>query len=74
MFTLPARPPLQLEIKEVQSACWLDRTKFTDPARHLSVEMMPGRIFPAYPLDDYYLWGFTYRLLCSILDMDDLQI
>lgn len=74
IFTLPARPPLQLEIKEVQSACWLEIARFKDPERHLSVEMLPGRVFPAYPLEDYYLWGFTYRLLCSILHVDDLQI
>ena len=33
--------------------------------------MVPGHIFPAYPLNDYYLWGFTYRLLRAILQMDE---
>lgn len=74
MFTLSAPPPLQLETKEIESGCWLDIASFRDPAKHRSVEMLPGQFFPAYPLDDYYLWGFTYRLLCSILHMDNQKI
>jgi hypothetical protein len=40
---------------------------------HESVEMLPGHLFPAFPLEDYYLWGFTYRLLRTILLTDGKQ-
>lgn len=70
LFTLPAPPPLQLAAGEIQGAVWLDARRFQDPSLHRNVEMLPGRLFPAYPIEDYYLWGFTYRLLRTILNMD----
>ncbi len=71
LFTIAKRPNLTLCPEEIQSACWLQVEKFQNPARHKSVEMLPGLLFPAYPLEDYYLWGFTYRLLLNILQMDN---
>jgi 8-oxo-dGTP pyrophosphatase MutT (NUDIX family) len=71
LFTLPARLPLQLASEEIQAAVWLEAARFREASHHLDVELIPGRTFPAYPIKDYYLWGFTYRLLRSILCMDD---
>lgn len=70
LFTIDNRPDLTLCPEEIQSACWLQAEQFQNPARHKSVEMLPGQLFPAYPLEDYYLWGFTYRLLLSIVQRD----
>jgi 8-oxo-dGTP pyrophosphatase MutT (NUDIX family) len=70
LFSLPARLPLTLAADEIQAAVWLAAAQFRDLSRHINVEMLPGRIFPAYPIKDYYLWGFTYRLLITILSMD----
>ena len=70
LFSLPARLPLRLAAEEIQGAVWLAAARFRDPSHHINVEMLPGRLFPAYPVKDYYLWGFTYRLLRTILDMD----
>ena len=72
LFTIENRPTLTLCPQEIQSACWLNIEHFKNTALHKSVEMFPGRLFPAYPLDDYYLWGFTYRLLLSILQMNEV--
>ena len=72
LFTIDKRPTLTLCPKEIQSACWLRIDEFKNPALHKNVEMFPGRLFPTYPLEDYYLWGFTYRLLLSILQMDEV--
>jgi len=69
LFTIRKPPRLTLCTKEIQSACWLDAAKFQNIDLHQSVEMIPGRNFPAFPLEDYYLWGFTYRLLLNILPM-----
>ncbi len=70
LFTIENRPNLTLCQEEIQSACWLSIEQFQNTALHKSVEMLPGRLFPTYPLEDYYLWGFTYRLLLTILQMD----
>lgn len=67
LFTITSPPPLTLNPKEIQSACWLPVDHFQNLELHQQVEMLPGHVFPTYPLDDYYLWGFTYRLLRSIL-------
>jgi len=70
LFTIPKPPPLTLCRQEIQRAFWLNARQFQDIDRHENVELVPGHIFPAYPLDDYYLWGFTYRILRSILLTD----
>jgi 8-oxo-dGTP pyrophosphatase MutT (NUDIX family) len=69
LFTLAEPPPLRLNPHEIQGALWLDTVQFQTPQLHRQVEMLPGRFFPAYPVGDYFLWGFTYRLLRSILLM-----
>ena len=71
LFTIDDQPPLTLCQQEIQSACWLNARLFQDIELHKQVEMVPGRIIPVYPLEDYYLWGFTYRLLQSILKVDE---
>ena len=73
LFTISQPPTLNLNQKEIASACWLNARQFENAALHQRVEMLPGRIFPAYPLNDYYLWGFTYRLLRTILLSDNGQ-
>lgn len=72
LFTIEKRPALTLCPQEIQSACWLSSKLFKNTTLHQNVEMFPGGIFPAYPLEDYYLWGFTYRLLLSILQTDEV--
>ncbi len=69
LFTLAERPPLSLNPREIRSGHWLMARHFLDQERHLQVEMVPGRLYPTFPMEDYYLWGFTYRLLCSVLAM-----
>ncbi|MGB3212228.1 MAG: NUDIX domain-containing protein [Desulforhopalus sp.] len=71
LFTIDNHPPLTLGRQEIQSALWVKSELFQKIELHQKIEMVPGRIFPAYPLDDYYLWGFTYRLLRAILQMDN---
>ncbi len=70
IFTLAEPPSLRLDPKEIQGALWLDAERFRSKHLHQKVELLPGQSFPAYPIDDYYLWGFTYRLLRAILKMD----
>lgn len=67
LFSIATTPPLILEPSEIQSYVWLNAAHFTNLKNHQEVEMLPGHLFPAYPIEDYYLWGFTYRLLMSIL-------
>lgn len=74
LFTLPEPPPLRLDPKEIQGALWLDADQFQTAELHQNVELLPGHLFPAYPVADYYLWGFTYRLLRAILKMDKTNL
>jgi 8-oxo-dGTP diphosphatase len=73
LFILPKPQPLTLDQREIRSGCWVDIERFQNLELHEQVEMLPGHFFPAYPLEDYYLWGFTYRLLCSILQIESDQ-
>jgi 8-oxo-dGTP pyrophosphatase MutT (NUDIX family) len=69
IFQLQERPVLQLEEKEIQSYCWLATQTFQQKSMHIEAEVLPNRYFPAFPLDDYYLWGFTYGLLKNVLEL-----
>ncbi len=71
LFLLPEPPPLHLNPREIQSALWLDAGEFQKAELHRNVELIPGHLFQAYAVGDYYLWGFTYRLLRSILKMEN---
>lgn len=70
LFNLPTQPRVIVDQQEITHSCWLDVSSFQKQDLHQQVEMLPGRLFPAYPMEDYYVWGFTYRLLRSILAMD----
>lgn len=67
LFSLPERPAITLETQEVVDSIWIEEETFRSPAGHTETEMVPGRFFPAYPLQDYYLWGFSYKLLLKIV-------
>ncbi len=67
LFTLPALQNMKLDSTEIQSAQWLKAIDFTDKKQHIKTEILPGKILPAFPLDDYYLWGFTYRVMGTLL-------
>lgn len=69
IFVLQTKPTIVLNSKEVQSIYWLNSEDFQDKKRHGKVELQPGRLFSAFPIEDYYLWGFTYKLLRLILNM-----
>jgi len=69
IFQLDEVPLLSLQQSEISGALWLDKEKFRDLSAHQRVEMLPGRTFPAYPVDDYFIWGFTYRLLVKICEL-----
>jgi 8-oxo-dGTP diphosphatase len=70
IFTLVRRPAVIVETSEIDSYLWLDVDKFTDKNRHVTEEALPSRFYPVYPLEDYFIWGFTYGLLCSILKVN----
>jgi len=69
IFILEEQPPVTLNPAEVQGINWLDSEKFQNKKNHVQVELLPNQFFPAFPLADYYLWGFTYKLLKSVLEM-----
>jgi len=67
IFVLHDQPALTVNAREVQSVYWLNSKEFQNSKNHKEVELLPGQLFPAFPIEDYFLWGFTYKLLRSIL-------
>jgi 8-oxo-dGTP pyrophosphatase MutT (NUDIX family) len=70
LFHLDNQPSLQLEHSEIQSSCWLETRKFLNTDLHVEAEVLPNMHYPAFPLTDYYLWGFTYKLLLNLLELE----
>lgn len=66
LFELDFKPDVMVEEKEIDSYYWLELHRFKNPQNHVRAEILPGRFFPAYPLMDYYIWGFTYLLLSEL--------
>lgn len=69
IFHLEERPQLELAEEEIQSYSWLPARDFQNMNLHVEAEVLPNMYFPAFPIDDYYLWGFTYGLLKNLLDL-----
>ena len=69
LFCLSDRPEVQIEPSEIESYHWLDLASFRDYAAHVEAEMLPARMYPVFPLKDYYVWGFTYKLLCKTFNV-----
>jgi 8-oxo-dGTP pyrophosphatase MutT (NUDIX family) len=71
LFSLSNRPSIILEEKEIVNSSWVSAKEFASPSSHSETEMIPGRTFPTFPLQDYYLWGFTYKLLLKIIKLQE---
>ena len=67
LFSLSNRPKITLDETEIVNSSWISAKQFATPSSHTETEMLPGKIFPTFPLQDYYLWGFTYKLLGKII-------
>jgi len=74
VFRLSEQPPVIIEEKEIARFTWLPTEAFKNGARHRIVEVRSSMIRPIYPMDDYFIWGFTYGLLCRLLDFDQRTI
>ncbi|MDR3088867.1 MAG: CoA pyrophosphatase [Desulfobulbaceae bacterium] len=71
LFRLSEKPKISVNPLEIASAHWLDVAAFRDETRHHEREMVPGINFSTFPLEDYYLWGFTYGVLRRLLAADN---
>ena len=70
VFRLRQQPAITIEEKEIAHHVWLVVDDFMDLTNHRIAEPLPGMIRPVFPIDDYFIWGFTYGLLCRLLDVD----
>ena len=71
LFAVSARPAVHPAVQEIESYLWLETERFRDRANHSVTEVMPGTARTVFPIDDYYIWGFTYRILHSLFISDD---
>lgn len=70
LFQIASRPPLALN-SEVSSAAWVPVDLLLDPRTYRSVRLElqgESRDFPAYHLEDAFVWGMTERILTSFLE------
>lgn len=74
VFRLDERPPVTVEEKEIDHHVWLSVNAFRNLANHRIVEIRPQMIRPVFPMHSYYIWGFTYGLICRLLGVDHTQI
>ena len=70
VFRLIERPVITIEEKEIDRHVWLAVGAFKDLSKHRLAEPLPGMIRPVFPMDDYFIWGFTYGLICRFLGVD----
>ncbi len=70
VFRISHQPAIIIEEKEIACHVWLAVEDFKDLSNHRMAEPLPGMIRPVFPMDDYYIWGFTYGLLCRLLGVD----
>lgn len=74
VFRMAGRPEVIIEEKEIARYTWLSTQSFRDKAKHRVIEVRASMIRPVYPMDDYFIWGFTYGLLCRLLGFDQQLI
>ena len=74
VFQLAHRPFVTVERKEIDSHVWLPVNSFMKIENHRVIEILPGMKRPVFPMNEYYIWGFTYGLLCRLLDIDSTLI
>ena len=70
VFELPQRPEIIVEPAEIDSYLWLEVAKFVDKSRHSKKKYCLSASLPFTRWNDYFLWGFTYGLLCLLLELD----
>lgn len=77
-FQLQKKPPLSLQKEEIQTALWINIDDFCKQDGHAMREMvpghLPGKLYPSWPLGDYYLWGFTYELAVTVFGGKELTV
>jgi 8-oxo-dGTP pyrophosphatase MutT (NUDIX family) len=70
VFRMRERPPVIIEEREISRYTWLSTAALKNRARHQVIEVRSAMVKPVFPMDDYFIWGFTYSLLCRLLGFD----
>ena len=68
----PEQPALRAQPSEVAAAMWIPIEHLTDPEHRTSVEIADGTrrlMFPGIAYRGEVIWGLTYRVLGSLLDL-----
>ncbi len=66
LFEVATQPAVQPAAREIETYYWLETASFRSRENHIVTEVVPGLIRSVFPLDDYYIWGFTYSILCEL--------
>lgn len=74
LFEIDRRPEVRPAVSEIASYLWLETASFLNHANHTVTEVVPGVSRPVFPLADYYIWGFTYGVLCRLFAVDQKDV
>ena len=69
VFAIPSRPPVSLS-NEVSAASWVPIDHLLHPETYNPVQIVirgETREFPAYHLENSFVWGMTERILTELL-------
>ena len=69
LFELPAFPAIALDPVECAAHHWVPESHLRDSGQHERIAPLPDatRRFPGIRLDDGHVWGFTYKVLATLL-------
>ncbi|MBE0583218.1 MAG: CoA pyrophosphatase [Desulfofustis sp.] len=71
LFELSTRPIVRPAAPEIESYLWLETGTFANRDNHIVTDVLPGMARSVFPIDDYYVWGFTYKILRFLFLADD---
>ena len=66
LFKLKQKPTIRLDQSELSAFYWVSEQEFTNEAFHGSKNISsiyPELNFPVFPVEENYIWGFTYSVL-----------
>jgi 8-oxo-dGTP pyrophosphatase MutT (NUDIX family) len=74
LFDLSTRPIVSPAALEIESYLWLETGTFANRDNHIVTDVLPGMARSVFPVDDYYIWGFTYKILRFLFLADDTVV
>jgi 8-oxo-dGTP pyrophosphatase MutT (NUDIX family) len=72
LFELTSRPDITLDPRECAASQWVSESHLRNPENHITFSPLPDtdRRFPGIRLGDGVVWGFTYKVLTGVVNVE----